>query len=145
MMRRGVTLLEVLVAALVLATGVSACLSVIAGSAAAVRRVEEHSRGLMFARSKMDEILKEPLLQTGTDQGQGVDETTEYDWEASIEPSQHPSLVLITVIATHRVSGYQTVVTTLRRPDLDTPPEGVAGSDTTTTDEESGAVTGESL
>ncbi|MFN3650686.1 MAG: prepilin-type N-terminal cleavage/methylation domain-containing protein [Armatimonadota bacterium] len=145
MKRRGVTLLEVLVAAVVLATGITACLSVIAGSAAAVRRVEEHSRGLMFARSKMDEILKEPLLQTGTDQGQGIDETTDFDWQATIEPSQHPSLVLITVVATHRVSGYQTVVTALRRPDLDTPPEGVAGSGTPSTTEESGGVTGESL
>ncbi|HEU4754907.1 MAG TPA: prepilin-type N-terminal cleavage/methylation domain-containing protein, partial [Armatimonadota bacterium] len=95
-MRRGITLLEMLVAAILLAVGLLGALEVTARCAATSREVEDRARALMFARSKMEEILKEPQLQTGTDQGKGVDETTDYDWEADIEPSQNASLVIVT-------------------------------------------------
>jgi type IV pilus modification protein PilV len=129
-MRRGVTLLEMLVAGLVLAIGLLGALEVIARCAATTRAAEDRARALMFARSKMEEILKEPVLQVGSDRGQGVDQTTDYDWEAVIEPSQHPSLVSITVLAQNRGTGVRMWVTCLRRPDLETPPDGVAGTST---------------
>ena len=122
-MRRGVTLLEVLVAAVLLAVGLLGALEVIARCAATARGVRDRSRGLIFARSKMEEILKEPVLQVGTDRGQGVDESTEFDWEAVIEPSRHEWLLTVTVAARHRISGVEVAISALRREDLRPPSE----------------------
>jgi Tfp pilus assembly protein PilV len=121
-MRRGVTLFEILMAGVILAIGLLGGLEVIARCAATSRGAEDRARALMAARSKMEEILKEPVLQVGTDQGQGVDETTDYDWQAVIEETQNPSLVSITVAAQNRVTSIRAVITCLRRPDLETPP-----------------------
>lgn len=134
-MRRGLTMLEILVAAAVLSIGLLGAIEVVARCAATSRRVEDHARAMLFARSKMDEILKEPILQAGTDRGEGVDTSTDYDWEASIEQSQHPTLMLVTVLARHRITGEQVVLTTLRRPDISTPAEAgtTGGADTTGT------------
>lgn len=122
--RRGITLLEMLVAAALLAVGLLGALEAIARSTATTRQVEDRTRALMAARSKMEEILKEPVLQTGQDQGQGVDESTDYDWIATIEPTQNQSLVQIRIRATHRVTGNFAEVTAIRRPDLNTAPDG---------------------
>lgn len=121
-MRRGITLLEVLVAAAILGIGLLASLEVVAQCAAGSRAGEDRARALMFARSKLEEILKEPVLQIGTDQGQGVDTSTDYDWQAAIDSSPNPSLVLVTVSATNRVTGVTVVLSALRRPDLETVP-----------------------
>jgi type II secretory pathway pseudopilin PulG len=126
-MRRGITLLEVLVAGVLLSIGLLGALEVVAGSASTARQVQDRARALMFARSKMDEILKEPVLQTGTDRGQGVDTSTDYDWEALIEPTQNAAVLSISVAAQNRVTGVRVTVTTLRRPDLQTPPATGAG------------------
>ena len=125
-LRRGVTLLEILVAAGLLAVGLLGALEAVARSSASTRGVEDRTRALMFARSKMEEILKEPVLQTGQDQGQGVDTTTDYDWIASIEPTQNQALYQIRVRATNRISGNFAEVTSIRRPDLNTAPDGTA-------------------
>ena len=123
-MRRGVTLLEILIAAILLAVGLLAALEVVSYSAVTTARARDRARALMFARSKMEEILKEPVLQVGSDRGEGVDETTDYDWEAVIEPSQDPALVIVTILARNRITGVEGVLHTLRRPDIETPPEG---------------------
>lgn len=130
--RRGLTMLEILVAASLLAIGLLASLEVIARCAATTRGAQDRARAMLFARSKMEEILKEPLLQIGTDQGQGVDTSTDYDWQASIEQSQHPSLYMVVVTAVNRVTNTRVSLTALRRPDLVTPPEGAAGTETGT-------------
>lgn len=124
--RRGVTLLEMLVAAALLAVGLLGALEAIARCTATTREAEDRTRALMFARSKMEEILKEPVIQVGQEQGQGVDTSTDYDWVAVIEPTQHEALVQIRVRATHRTTGNFAEVTSIRRPDLDTAPDGTA-------------------
>lgn len=129
-MRRGVTLLEVLVAAIILTIGLLGVVEVIGGSADATRQVDDRSLALMAARSKLEEILKEPVIQAGNDQGLGVDTSTDYDWEVSIEPSSNPSLMVVTVLARNRKTNLFVTLSTLRRPDLETPPEGVAGATT---------------
>jgi hypothetical protein len=78
----------VLVAAAVMSVGVVISLEAIGQCANTSQKVQDHSRGLIFARSKLEEILKEPVLQVGQDQGQGVDTTTDYDWFASIEATR---------------------------------------------------------
>jgi type II secretion system protein I len=139
-MRRGVTLLEVLVAAILLTIGLLSVVEIIGGSAGSSLQVDDRTLALMAARSKMEEILKEPVLQTGTDQGMGVDTSTDYDWVAQIEPSANPSLLVVTVLARNRKTNLEVSISTLRRPDLDTPPEGVAGA-TPETETETGAGT----
>ena len=135
-MRRGVTLLEVLVAAILLTIGLLSVVEIIGGSAGASRQVDDRTLALMAARSKMEEILKEPVLQTGTDQGMGVDTSTDYDWVAQIEPSSNPSLLVVTVLTRNRKTNLEVRISSLRRPDLDTPPEGVAGAPEETGTEE---------
>lgn len=127
-LRRGLTMLEILVAATLLSIGLLGALEVIARCAATSREAQDRARGMVFARSKMEEILKEPVLQIGTDQGQGVDTSTDYDWQASIEQSQHPSLYLVVVTAVNRVTNTRVSLTALRRPDLVTPPDGSGGT-----------------
>src|ERR1044072_7539896 len=113
-MRRGITLLEVLIAMVLLSVGLLAALETISRCAFATRREQDHSHAMIFARSKLEEILKEPVLQTGSDQGIGVDESTDYDWTALIEPTANPSLVLITVAAQNRITGVTADVSVLR-------------------------------
>lgn len=132
--RRGLTLLEVLVAGVVLSIGLLGSLEVIGRSAFTTQAVQDRTRGMMFARSKLEEILKEPVLQEGTDQGQGVDTTTDFDWEASIQATSNPALYSITVLARHRITGATVTISALRRPDL-TPPAEATLSDTDVTDE----------
>lgn len=140
--RRGITMLEVLVSATLLSIGLLGSLEVIARCAATNREAQDRARAMIFARSKMEEILKEPLLEIGTDQGQGVDTSTDYDWQASIEQSQHPSLYMVVVTAVNRITNTRVSLTALRRPDLVTPPEGTAGTGTGTGTNTGAAATG---
>jgi type II secretion system protein I len=119
--RRGLTLLEILVASILLAIGLLGALEVVGRSAVTSARAQDRARAMLFARSKLEEILKEAALQVGQDQGQGVDETTDYDWEAVIEESAHPSLVVVTVLARNRITGVSVTLSALRRPDLNAP------------------------
>jgi len=125
------------VAGVLLAVGMLGALELIARTAVTTAAVQDRSRALIFARSKMEEILKEPVLQVGTDRGEGVDESTDYDWQATIEESQHPGLVMVVVVAKNRVTEQEVAVTALRRPDIQTLPE-----DTTGTGTEPGTTTG---
>jgi hypothetical protein len=124
------------VASILLAIGLLGALEVVARSAAVTAAAADRSRAVTFARSKMEELLKEPVLQTGVERGEGVDQSTDYDWEAAIQPSANPSLVTITVTVRNRVTGFSTAISALRRPDLDTPPAG------TTPEEPAGAGAG---
>lgn len=131
-MRRGLTLLEVLVAGVILSIGILGTLELIGSCAASSGRAQDRTRALMFARSKMDEVLKEPVLQTGTDQGQGVDMTTDYDWVVDISPSANPALDMIIVTATNRTTKVFSTISTLRRPSLDPDSESTSTSTGTT-------------
>jgi type IV pilus modification protein PilV len=119
-MRRAFTLLEMLVAALVLAIGLVGTLTLIGSSTRATLEAQDRGRAILFARSKMDEILKEPTVQIGTDQGQDVDQTTDYNWQVAVEQSQNPNLVSVTVTAENRKTHLTESLTTLRRPDVST-------------------------
>jgi type II secretion system protein I len=126
---RGVTLLEVLVAAMLMAMGLVGAMEVIARCARTIGEVEDRSRALLVARSKMDEVLKEPVLQLGADQSTPGETPGDYDWQAVVEESPIPSMVYITVIARNRVSEVEVILSTLRRTDLQSPdPEDGSGS-----------------
>jgi prepilin-type N-terminal cleavage/methylation domain-containing protein len=121
--RCGFTLLEVLVAAAVLSVGLIGTMELVSQCAKSSRGIEERARALLFARSKLEEILKEPVIQLGTDRGQGVDETTDFDWEMSIDQGPVQDLYVVTTIARHRVSGVTATLSAMRRADISAPTE----------------------
>lgn len=126
------TLLEVLVAGILLSVGLVAGLEVIARCAHTAQQVEARSRGLMFARAKLEEVLKQPTLQTGSERGAGMEgeSDAEFDWDVAIEPvsSQQTAaqLMNVTVLVTHRATGVETVLTCVRRPDQSAPQQEAA-------------------
>jgi type II secretion system protein I len=128
-----VTLLEVLVAAIVLSIGLLGAMDVVARSAVTARAVDDRTRALLFARSKLEEILKEPVLQVGTDRGEGVDTSTDYDWEAVIEQSDDPNLYFVVMTVRNRTTQLTETLSALRRPDIETAPETTGTSDTSGT------------
>jgi type II secretion system protein I len=128
-----VTLLEVLVAAIVLSIGLLGAMDVVARSAVTARAVDDRTRALLSARSKLEEILKEPVLQVGTDRGEGVDTSTDYDWEAVIEQSDDPNLYFVVITVRNRTTQLTETLSALRRPDIETAPETTGTSDTSGT------------
>ena len=135
-MRRGFTLLEMLVAAFVLAVGLVGTLTLIGNSTRMTKEADDRARGLMFARSKMDEILKEPVIQLGTDEGNNVDDSTDYNWQVVVEQTQNQNLYSVTVVATNRKTGMKRTLNALRRPDISSPlnADGTAADTTDGTD-----------
>lgn len=66
MKQRGFTLLEVLVATLIMAIAVAGTLSVLSGTVRNAGRLTELDRGAMLARRKMEELLVEQRLPRRT-------------------------------------------------------------------------------
>jgi general secretion pathway protein I len=60
--RRGFTLLEVLVATVILAIAVTGLMSALAGSLRNASRLTDYDRAAMLARRKMDELLEDKKL-----------------------------------------------------------------------------------
>lgn len=142
-MRRGFTLLEVLVAGVVLSIGLLGGMEVIARCANTSRQMEARERGLLFARTKLEEVLKEPTLVEGSQQGEGMDgeDDPEFRWQVNISSTgavvaganatAASTLMLVDVLATHQGTGVVTELTALRRADL-TPPETTSATGTGT-------------
>jgi prepilin-type N-terminal cleavage/methylation domain-containing protein len=144
-MKHGFTLLEVLVAAVVLSIGLLGGIEVIARCAAASQGMEARERGLVFARTKLEEVLKEPTLTESTQSGEGMDgeQDPEFRWQISVTsagaalpgtPAEGAasSLVVVAIVVTHQGTGITTELSTMRRADLN-PPEATAESTTGTT------------
>lgn len=90
MKQRGFTLLEVMVATLIMAIAVVGLLSALSTSMRTASRLTETSRAALLARQKMDELLIDKKAAT-----QGVwsaDETggVESGWRAEITPFEVP-------------------------------------------------------
>ncbi len=64
-MRRGFTLLEVMVATLIMGIAVAGLLSVLAASTRNAARLTEYDRATVLAKSKMDELLVDYTLPRG--------------------------------------------------------------------------------
>ena len=62
MSRRGFTLLEVLVATVILAIAVAGLMSALSGSTRNAARLTDYDRAAMMARRKMDELLEDKKL-----------------------------------------------------------------------------------
>jgi len=102
--RGGFTLLELMVAAVILAVGLVAVLEAITRSLQCGRLNREHTRAVLLAEAKMAELRSLPQLETGNLEGSFAEESavpsgTEYHWRAEVLSSEEaaPLLVRITV------------------------------------------------
>ncbi len=66
MKQRGFTLLEVLVATVIMGIAVVGVLSALSSTMRSAARLTDYDRAVMLARSKMDELLLEPRLPRDT-------------------------------------------------------------------------------
>lgn len=93
-MNRGFTLLEVLVATLIMAIAVTALLSNLSVSLRTASRITDNDRAALVARAKMDELLLEAKLPHGVEmQGQLDPAQTgwnEAGWRAVVSPFDYP-------------------------------------------------------
>lgn len=88
--QRGFTLLEVIVAALVMGVAVAGVLSGLAGAARNAARLTEYDRATMVAKAKMDELLADPTAPRnqpfeGTFDP-AVTGNTKIGWRARVSP-----------------------------------------------------------
>lgn len=120
--RRGLTLLEVLVAAVLLSIGLLAGLEAIAQSAAAARKSEDHARTLLAARTKLEDVMSSPTLTVGEDRREWADSVAEYDLITNIAQNEtYPSLVTINISAINKATGTEVILSALRRLDVSDP------------------------
>ena len=80
---KGFTLLEVLIAAMVLGAAFVAVMGLLSQSLRTVERMDPHQRALLHAREKMSEILLREELAAERTAGAWADG---YRWEAEITP-----------------------------------------------------------
>jgi general secretion pathway protein I len=92
--KRGFTLLEVLVATLIMAIAVTALLSNLSVSLRTAGRVTDNDRAALVARSKMDELLLEAKLPHGAEMQGALDPMAtgwrESGWRAIVRPFDIP-------------------------------------------------------
>ncbi len=93
-MNRGFTLLEVLVATLIMAIAVTALLSNLSVSLRTAGRVTDNDRAAMVARAKMDELLIDAKLPHGVDLGGALAPALtgwqQAGWRAVVRPFDVP-------------------------------------------------------
>jgi general secretion pathway protein I len=89
-MRKGFTLLEVLVATLIMGIAISGILSGLSGAARNAARLTDHDRATLLAKQKMDELLldrnalrNQPL---GGDFDPAITGGSRAGWTARVEP-----------------------------------------------------------
>jgi general secretion pathway protein I len=92
--RRGFTLLEVLVATVVMAIAVVGVLSALSATLRNAARLTDYDRIALLARSQMDSLLVEPLLPRQTFFGGSFNRANsggiEGGWRARVEPFEGP-------------------------------------------------------
>ena len=82
--RRGFTLLEIMVATLIMAIAVVGVLSAMSTSTRAAARLTAYDRAVMLAHSKMDELLVDKLIPFGAAVNGNFDDQT--GWTARFTP-----------------------------------------------------------
>ncbi len=79
----GFTLIETLVAMMVLAISLTVIFQLFSGGLRSARVADDHTRAVFFAREKMEEILLQPALAPGVYTGRFNDR---YRWRAELTP-----------------------------------------------------------
>lgn len=95
--RRGFTLLEVIVSMAVLAIGLVAVLEAYGAASRVSLQDEFLTTATFLAAGKMEEVLKEPYITTGSDEGDFGEEFPDFTWTADITDSEMEGLAVVTV------------------------------------------------
>lgn len=86
-LQQGFTLIEILVAISILAIALVVVLQLFSGALKSGRISDEYTRGIFYAKEKMDEALLSDPLTPGVKQGQ-IDDT--YQWRVEVVRKQRP-------------------------------------------------------
>jgi prepilin-type N-terminal cleavage/methylation domain-containing protein len=95
--RRGFTLLEVIVSMAILSIGLVAVLEAYSAAARVSLQDEFITTATFLAAGKMEEVLKEPYITTGSDEGDFGEEFADFTWTVDITDSEIEGLVIVTV------------------------------------------------
>ena len=82
--RRGFTLVELVVAFLILVIGVTAILELVSQSALNARYAKDKTTATVLAQQKLEELLAQPDLAPGETEGDFGDAYTQFRWRAQI-------------------------------------------------------------
>lgn len=96
------TLLEVLVALVVVAIGLVGILQALGACMQAEMRAQENQIASMLAAEKLAEILKEPAIDVGRETGDFEEDFPDHYWEAEISETDIPGLDLVVVTVRYR-------------------------------------------
>ena len=99
-MKRGFTLLEVMVAMAILATALMVVFSHQATSMNLGNEARVLIKATLLAQEKMAELLAQGQLDMGTDTGEVEDGTPALKWKTSVEDSEQEGLMRVTVLVT---------------------------------------------
>ncbi len=95
--RRGFTLLEVIVSMAILSIGLVAVLEAYSATARVSLQDEFITTATFLGAGKMEEVLKEPYITSGSDEGDFGEEFAEFTWTVDITDSEIEGLVIVTV------------------------------------------------
>lgn len=95
--RGGFTLLEVIVSLAVLSIGLVAVLEAYSAASRVSLQDEFLTTATFLASGKMEEVLKEPYITSGSDEGDFGEEFADFTWTVEATDSEIEGLVLVTV------------------------------------------------
>jgi prepilin-type N-terminal cleavage/methylation domain-containing protein len=115
---RGLTLLEVIVAMALLATGIAGALGAISACVRSSEAAAGYSRGALFAGQVAAELERSESLESGSLSGTFDDLTAGYSWMADIAPADDQGLYPARITVTWREGRrrYELAVTLRPRP-----------------------------
>lgn len=103
---RGFTIVEALVAAVLLGVGVTACLAAMGALAKGETRIRDVERFTALARSKYDELSLEDANAAGDESGDFADQgAPDVEWTWTTTPSEVESLDTIKLTVTRQGGG----------------------------------------
>ncbi len=97
----GFSLIEVLVAIVILGTGLVGMSQAITSALTASRDAELYSTAVLLASGRMEEIMMDPYLTTGEKEGTFETGFSGYRWKTRIEDTRIEGLMEATVLIEH--------------------------------------------